>query len=129
MPILFNISNFMYNTFLYCVVYEYHYYYVDRALLQMVQLILNERNLDCCCEKQHSKKYASVLEAIRRADYMLCWVVSIFFLIYIHLIIFPEYTLVSMRITDMTTVHTFPTVAITYQTSLHVTFVPEAAQS
>ena len=71
-------SNFMYNKFLYCVVFKDHYYYFDRALLQMIQMILKERTVDCFCKKQHSKKYASVLEAIRRVDYMLWWVVRIF---------------------------------------------------
>ena len=47
---------------------------VYRALLQMVQLIINQRRIDCVCKMEHSRKFASVLEAIRRADYMLWWV-------------------------------------------------------
>ena len=44
------------------------------ALLQMVQLIINQRRIDCVCNMEHSKKFASVLEAIRRVDYMMWWV-------------------------------------------------------
>ena len=44
------------------------------ALLQMVQLIINQRRIDCVCKMEHSKKFESVLEAIRRVDYMLWWV-------------------------------------------------------
>ena len=51
---------------------------VYRALLQMVKLIINqrriERRIDCVCKMEHSRKFASVLETIRRADYMMWWV-------------------------------------------------------
>ena len=67
------------------------HYYVYSALLQMVEMLLSERALDCVCKKRHARKMASVLEAIRRADYMLWWVVSIF-VIDVHLIIYLEYT-------------------------------------
>ena len=32
------------------------HYYVYRALLQMVDMLLNERTLDCICKKRHAKK-------------------------------------------------------------------------
>ena len=31
-------------------------YYVYRALLQMVEMLLTERTLDCLCKKRHAKK-------------------------------------------------------------------------
>ena len=42
---------------------------VYRALLQMVQLIINQRRIDCVCKMEHSRKFTSVLEAITRVDY------------------------------------------------------------
>ena len=54
------------------------HYYVYSALLQMVEMLLNERTLDCLGKRRHAKKMAGVIEAIRRVDYMLWWVVSIF---------------------------------------------------
>ena len=62
------------------------HYYVYRALLQMVDMLLNERTLDCICKKRHDNKMAGVFEAIRRVGYMLWWVVSIF-VIHVHLLI------------------------------------------
>ena len=62
------------------------HYYVYRALLQMVDMLLNERTWDCICKKRHAKKMADVFEAIRRVDYMLWWVVSIF-VIHVYLLI------------------------------------------
>ena len=47
---------------------------VYRALLQMVQLIINQRRIDCVYQMEQSRKFASVLDAIRRADYMMWWV-------------------------------------------------------
>ena len=44
------------------------HYYVYRALLQMVDMLLNERTLDCICKKRHAKKMAGVFQAIRRVD-------------------------------------------------------------
>ena len=61
------------------------HYYVYSALLQMIELLLTERTLDCICKK-HAKKMAGVFEAIRRVDYMLWWVVSIF-VIHVYLLI------------------------------------------
>ena len=51
--------------------------FIYSALLQMVQLILRERTLDCECKKLHARKYASVLAEV---NYMLYWVVSIFYI-------------------------------------------------
>ena len=78
----------MSNKFMYCIVYKGHCY-VYRAVMRMVELIFRERTTDCRCKKEHTKKFASVLEDVRRANYMLFWVVSVFD-IYINLIIFPE---------------------------------------
>ena len=50
------------------------------ALLQMVRLILRERTLDCACKRRHAQKYASVLNDIKHVNYMLYWVVSIFYI-------------------------------------------------
>ena len=33
------------------------HYYVYRALLQMVEMVLTERTLDCICKKRHAKKW------------------------------------------------------------------------
>ncbi len=66
------------------------HYYVYSALLQMVEMLLNERKLDCLCKKRHAKKMAGVFEAIRRVDYMFWWVVSIF-VIDEYLLIYLEY--------------------------------------
>ena len=58
--------------------------------MRMVELILRERTTDCRCKNEHAKKFASVLEDVRRVNYLLLfWVVSVFD-IYINLIIFPE---------------------------------------
>ena len=46
----------------------------------MVQLILRERTLDCECKRLHARKYASVLADIEEVNYMLYWVVSIFYI-------------------------------------------------
>ena len=62
------------------------HYYVYSALLQMVALLLTERTLDCICKKKHAKKMTGVFKAIRRVDYMLWWVVSIF-VIHVYLLI------------------------------------------
>ena len=62
------------------------HYYVFRALLQMVDMVLNESTLDCICKKRHAKKMAGVFQAIRRVEYMLWWVVSIF-VIHVYLLI------------------------------------------
>ena len=35
----------------------------------MAQVIINQRRIDCVCKMEHSRKFANVLEAIRRADY------------------------------------------------------------
>ncbi len=32
------------------------HYYIYRALLQMVDMLLNERTLDCVCKKRHAEK-------------------------------------------------------------------------
>ena len=37
----------------------------------MVELILRERTTDCRYKKEHAKKFASVLEDVRRVNYML----------------------------------------------------------
>ena len=50
------------------------------ALLQMVRLILRERTLDCECKRRHAQRYARVLGDIKQVNYMLCWVVSIFYI-------------------------------------------------
>ena len=65
------------------------HYYVYSALLQMVEMLLKERTLDCLCKKRHANKMAGVFEAIRRVDYMLWWVVSIF-VIDVYLLIYLE---------------------------------------
>ena len=52
--------------------------YLYSALLQMVEKLLKERTLHCMRKKRHTRKMASVLEAIRRLNYMLWWLVSIF---------------------------------------------------
>ena len=52
--------------------------FIYSALLQMVKMTLREQTLDCICKMRHAKKFASVLEDIRSANYMLYWVVSIF---------------------------------------------------
>ena len=54
--------------------------FIYSALLQMVHLILRERTFDCACKRIHAKKYASVLVDIREVNYMLYWVVSIFYM-------------------------------------------------
>ena len=50
------------------------------ALLQMVRLILRERTMDCVCKRRHARKFASVLNDIKHVNYMLYWVVSIFYI-------------------------------------------------
>ena len=52
----------------------------------MVDMLSNERSLDCICKKRHAKKMAGVFETIRRVDYMFWWVVSIF-VIHVYLLI------------------------------------------
>ena len=54
--------------------------FIYSALLQMVHLFLRERTFDCACKRIHAKKYASVLVDIREVNYMLHWVVSIFYI-------------------------------------------------
>ena len=44
-------------------------------LLQMVEMLLKERTLDCIC-KRHAKKMAGVFEAIPRVEYMLLQMVE-----------------------------------------------------
>ena len=64
---------------MYCVFYKDHSsVFIFSALLQMVQLILRERTLDCECKWLHASKYASVLADIQEVTYMPYWVVSIF---------------------------------------------------
>ena len=46
----------------------------------MVQLILRQRTPDYECKKLHARKYASVLADIEEVNYMLYWVVSIFYI-------------------------------------------------
>ena len=46
----------------------------------MVHLILRERTFDCACKRIHAKKYTSLLVDIREVNYMLYWVVSIFYI-------------------------------------------------
>ena len=60
------------------------HYYVYRALLQMVDMLLKERT--CICKQRHAKKMAGVFEANRRVDYILWWVVCIF-VIHVYLLI------------------------------------------
>ena len=55
---------------------------VEYMLLQMVEMLLKERTLDCICKKRHAKKMAGVFEAIRRVEYMLWW---------FHKLHFPSY--------------------------------------
>ncbi len=43
----------------------------------MVQLIINQSRIEGVSKMEHSRKFASVLEAIRRADYMLWWVIFV----------------------------------------------------
>ena len=43
----------------------------------MAQLIINQSRIDCVCKMEHSRKFASVLNAIRSADYMLWWVIFV----------------------------------------------------
>ena len=54
------------------------------ALLQMVKIILRERTLDSNCKLLHARKFASVLADIladiQEVNYMLYWVVSIFYI-------------------------------------------------
>ena len=47
-----------------------------RAIMQMIELVLRERRVDCPCKRQHRKKYASVMDDVRRKNFMLFWVVS-----------------------------------------------------
>ena len=65
------------------------HYYVYSTLLQMVEMLLNEHTLDCICKKKHAKKMAGVFEVIRRVDYLLWWVVSIF-VIDVYLLIYLD---------------------------------------
>ena len=83
--ILFDISKFHLQEVSVLILLKDHYY-VYSALLQMVELRLTERTFDCICKKKHAKKMAGVFEAIRRVDYMLWWVVSIF-VIHVYLLI------------------------------------------
>ena len=83
--IVFDISTFHLQEVFVLSLLKDHYY-VYSALLQMVEFILIERTLDCACKKKHAKKMAGVFEAIRRVDYMLWWVVSIF-VIHVYLLI------------------------------------------
>ena len=46
----------------------------------MVQIILRERTLDCHCKLLHARQFASVLADIEEVNYMLYWVVSIFYI-------------------------------------------------
>ena len=50
------------------------------ALLQMVRLILRKRTLDCACKRRHAQKFSSALNDIKQVNYMLYWVVSIFYI-------------------------------------------------
>ena len=83
--ILFDISKFHLQEVSVLNRLKDHYYFY-RALLQMVEMLLTERTLDCICKKRHAKKMAGVFEAIRRVDYMLWWVVSIF-VVHVYLLI------------------------------------------
>ena len=65
---------------MYCLFYKDHSSVMYSALLQMVRLILRERTLDCSCKRRHAQKYASVLSDIKQVNYMLYWVVSIFYI-------------------------------------------------
>ena len=65
--ILFDISKFHIQEVSVLSHLKYHYY-VYRALLQMVEILLNERTLDCLCKKRHAKRMAGDFEAIRRVD-------------------------------------------------------------
>ena len=42
----------------------------------MVQAIINVRKMECVCKRNHTQKFAKVLDDIRSANYMLFWVVS-----------------------------------------------------
>ena len=53
-----------------------HYCYVYSALLQMVQAMIIGRKMECVCKRNHTQKFAKVLQDIRSANYMLFWVVS-----------------------------------------------------
>ena len=63
------------------------HYYVYKMLLQNVQMMIRENTLDCACKNIHARQFEGVLEAIRRVDYMLSWVMSIF-VIDLYLIIY-----------------------------------------
>ena len=72
------------------------HYYVYSALLQMVELLLKERTLDCLCKKRHAKKMACQKKWLafskQSAEWiiiMLWWVVSIF-VIDVYLLIYLE---------------------------------------
>ncbi len=54
--------------------------FIYSALLQMMQSILRERTLHCKCKLLHARKFASVLADIQEVNYMLYWVVSIFYI-------------------------------------------------
>ena len=89
--------------------------------LQIVEMMIKEKTLDCVCKQKHHKKLASVFQAIRRVDYYV--VVGGESRRYLRSLCSHAY------ITDMTTLHMFSTVAITEQPVLHVTSVPEAPGS
>ena len=46
----------------------------------MIDILIRERTFDCACKKRHAQKFASVLQDIRQVNYMLYWVVSIFYI-------------------------------------------------
>ena len=54
--ILFDISKFHLQE-VYVLSRLKDHYYVYRALLQMDDMVLNERTLDCICKKRHAKKW------------------------------------------------------------------------
>ena len=64
---------------MYCVFHKDHSsVFIYSALLQMVQLILRERTLDCEYKRLYASKYASVLADIQEVTNMPYLVVSIF---------------------------------------------------
>ena len=65
---------------MYCVSINTIISFIYSALLQMIVIVHRERTFDCQCKKRHAEKFASVLEDIRDINYMLYWVVSIFYI-------------------------------------------------
>ena len=65
---------------MYCLFYKDHSSVYVQCAAANGAPNLRERTLDCACKRRHAQKYASVLNDIKQVNYMLYWVVSIFYI-------------------------------------------------